>query len=195
MNTQGTREIHLVRHGPSALASPGTWLSGPAYGRYVAEYDRTGIKRDSQAPPEVATLCARATRVVSSDLPRAMETAERAGPRVPIEISSLLRESSSSLPRWPITMPLFVWDALILGAWRVRQALGFDDYTGTRARAVKAADLLMEVRGTAECLVVVTHGDFRVMLTRELLKRGLTGTSARTDFRNWSVWSFDHPHR
>jgi broad specificity phosphatase PhoE len=190
LSTTTAREIHLVRHGPSALAYPGTWLSGPAYGKYVADYDATGIKRDSRPPTELTALCARATRVVSSDLPRAMESAERAGPRVPIEISPLLRESASPLPRWDIPMPLIVWDTLTLATWRIRQLLGADDFTGTLARSVRAADLLLEARGASECVVVLTHGDFRVMLSRELLKRGVTSASARTDYRNWSVWSF-----
>jgi len=158
----------------------------PAFERFVADYDAAGI--EDQPPDAVRALAAGADRLVASDLRRAVESAERVSGGRQFETTPLLRECPVAMPRVRVPLPVDVWDAIGNALWVARRLTGADAQ-GVLSRAESAADWLVERAGAARSLFVVTHGTFRLMLSRALARRGIALTAGGIDLRNWSVWS------
>src|SRR5689334_19726459 len=105
-------EIHLVRHGRSALVHDGSWFRWTDVGSYEDAYDAHGIRDDDGPGDELHALVARKPLLVASDLPRAIASAQRLAPEGEIQLSPLLREIRLEPPRWvPLRLPIQVWDA------------------------------------------------------------------------------------
>lgn len=181
-------QIHLIRHGRSALRHDGSWLDVPAFRRFCAAYDLAGI--DGDAPgAELVAQCASAPRIFASDLRRAVESAERLAAGRPVETSPLVREAPIDLPDVPLPLPMEAWDGVYNLVWWSRALSGIDAQ-GVLARTRAAADWLLSQAATHDPLVVVTHGTFRRLTARELQRRGVRMTVGGLDYRNWSAWTF-----
>src|SRR5689334_11681773 len=94
------RRIVLVRHGHSAhTASPG-WIDASGVERWREAYDAAGILDDSNPPAPLVAAAARADCVLTSDLKRALASAERLAPGRAARVSPLFREMYLEIPRW-----------------------------------------------------------------------------------------------
>ena len=158
-------------------------------------YDAAGIQPDARPPESLIRLAGDATHLITSDLPRALGSAQRFGVARAIIRSELLRESSLAIPNWEIRMPLTLWGALISAAWFYRIARGTDMSDAERARTSAAAEWLIGMATADATLLAVTHGAFRRMLARELTTRGWTCAQRDGGYRNWSAWTFIPPPR
>jgi broad specificity phosphatase PhoE len=158
--------------------------------RWREGYDDAGILEGSKPPQTLIQLAAESTLIIASDMPRAIASAERLAPGRKIRTSHLLRETHLHVPRWPTRLPLVAWAALMHGFWRYRMLRGTDASPAEVAQAASAADWLRTVVGEHETAVVVTHGVFRQLLARELLRRGWYCTARTGGYRNWSSWTF-----
>ena len=187
-----TSRIVLVRHGPSAYVHH----SGPIDRNEVQvwrdAYDVAGIRADSNAPHALMQLAARAQHFVSSDLRRAVESAERLAPRRDLVVSPLLRETMLDVPRWPTRMPAVGWEVLAHLVWGYRVMRGMDTTNADRARALETARWLGALVESGSTAVVVTHGVFRRQLSLQLLSLGWTSAGRIGGYDNWSTWSFTH---
>jgi broad specificity phosphatase PhoE len=156
------------------------------------EYDAAGIAADD-APP--ATLMAEVGPqgiVVSSDLPRAIESAERLAPGEPIPVSPLLREAPLEIPtRLPLRMPLAGWEALMHARWTLQIANGSDASPKDLTRAHAAADWLVRLSRDHSPVVALTHGVFRRLVADRLMTLGWRGDPGDRSYALWSAWSFE----
>jgi broad specificity phosphatase PhoE len=139
-------------------------------------------------------MAADATHIVSSDLLRAVGSAETLAPNRQIRVSSLLREAPLAIPDWPTRLPLRGWDILMHIGWRFRIVRGTDATEEDRARAAAAADWLEGIVADGSTALVVTHGVFRRLLANHLNGRGWTGHGRTGGYAHWSAWSFSGPH-
>jgi len=183
--------ILLVRHGPSALVHDGRWIDAAGVRRYHAAYDAAGIVSESSPPSGLVAEAAAAQTIVSSDLPRALESAERLAPGRDITASPLLRETHLAIPRWAIgRLPLLAWSAVLHLHWGYRIMRGMDVSSVELAQAEAAADWLGTLAGESRTIVAVTHGVFRRNLANRLALRGWHMEPGRRPYHNWSVWAF-----
>jgi hypothetical protein len=103
-------EIHLIRHGRSALVHDGRWFRHSDVGAYEDAYDAAGIRDDERPGASLETLVGENAAIVASDLPRAIASARRLAPECRIELSPLLREIRLEPPWWiPGRLPIQVW--------------------------------------------------------------------------------------
>jgi broad specificity phosphatase PhoE len=160
--------------------------------RWRRDYDATGIRLDG-SPPAALLELAESASIVTSDLPRAVESAERLAPRRSIRQSALLREAHLEIPAWPTRLPLEVWAFATHLAWMYRILRGADASESDLTRAAAAAELVTRMVADGSTALVVTHGVFRRLLGRELLGRGWTSLGRRGGYRHWSAWSFAGP--
>jgi hypothetical protein len=65
-----TFQIHLVRHGRSALTYPNRWITSVEFREWIGMYNRTGIAADTRPSTEVLAMVANVATVVCSDYPR-----------------------------------------------------------------------------------------------------------------------------
>jgi broad specificity phosphatase PhoE len=165
-------------------------------------YDAAGIIPDLLPPPELIALTADATRIIASDLPRALASAVHLAPGREIIQVPLLREAPLETPELPLPrlgglrLPLRGW-ALVFGArwlsaWiRGAPPPGVD--AQALARAETAADWLVTQATEAEGrVVVITHATFRLLLARALVRRGWRAPERRP-VREWSAWRYVPP--
>ena len=128
-------EIHLVRHGRSALVHDGRWFHWADVPAYEDAYDAHGIRDDDRPRAELDALLDPSAKIVASDLPRAIASAQRLAPDRPIELSPLLREIRLEPPRWiPVRLPIQIWDVFSHVQWSYRLFSSADHEYVRRAR-------------------------------------------------------------
>jgi broad specificity phosphatase PhoE len=156
------------------------------------EYDAAGIAADDAPPAALMAEVGPKGIVVSSDLPRAIESAERLAPGEPIPVSPLLRETPLEIPtRLPLRMPLAGWEALMHARWTLQIANGSDASPKDLTRAHAAADWLVRLSREHSPVVALTHGVFRRLLADRLMTMGWRSDPAQRSYALWSAWSFE----
>ena len=170
--------------------SPG-WIDAAEVERWREGYDAAGILDTSVPPPDLVAVAAQADCVMTSDLTRAIVSAERLAPAKAARVSPLLREMPLEIPRWlPARWPLVVWEVCIHLHWLLKERRGSIAEAAELHRAADAVALLEDVSRDAPTVVVVTHGAFRRLLARQLGVNGWTGDPRDRGYRNWSAWPF-----
>lgn len=158
--------------------------------RWRAAYDTAGIAADSEPPPALVTT-GLAALVVSSDLRRAIASAELLAGDRRVIVSDLLRELALPVPRRvSLTLPLGIWGALIHLQWLHSIMRGTDASSADRERAAAAAEWLIDLTHKQSAVVAVTHGVFRRLIAARLQSIGWRPGERRRGFGHWSVWSF-----
>jgi hypothetical protein len=107
-----------------------------------------------------------------------------------VQVSSLLRETPLSIPKWPTRLPMPAWELLIHLNWSYQILRGTDATSADLGRAAKAAAWLAGLVHDGSTALVVTHGVFRRLVAKELLSLGWTNAGRRGGYSNWSAWSY-----
>lgn len=182
-------QIHLVRHGRSALDHDGRWFRCADVSAYEDAYDAAGIREDDRPGADLQTLFASNALLVASDLPRAVASAKRLAPDRALKLTPLLREIRLEPPRWiPVRLPIQAWDAFSHVQWSYRLYSDVDHQYMRRAK--QAADWLAGHAAGSLDVVAVTHGGFRRLLDARLVARGWKRGFTKRNYDNWSVWSY-----
>ena len=190
------RHLLLVRHGRSAHVHRGALLDREGMERWRTAYDAAGIA--DAPPPALVHEAALADRIVASDMPRAVASAERLAGGRAVTASPLFREVPLPIPTWlPGRAPLVVWGALISLRWGIDITRGRDALPEWLEQARAAAAWCDDACGPHGTVVVVTHGVFRRLLARRLAATGWRAAPGRRSYAPWSVWrlSRDTPSR
>jgi broad specificity phosphatase PhoE len=182
-------QLHLVRHGRSAVVHDGRWFRWADVHGYEDSYDAAGIRDDDHPGAELEALLGANPLIVASDLPRAVASAKRLAPERHVELTPLLREIRLEPPRWvPVRLPIQMWDVFSHVQWSYRLFSNADhEYV---RRATKAVDWLVGHAERASPVVAVTHGGFRRILDARLVGRGWRRGFEKKSYANWSVWSY-----
>jgi len=185
-------EIHLVRHGRSAIVHDGEWMSADRVGDYEDAYDAVGIAEDSHPPARLLELASGAEVIAASDLLRAVRSAERLAPGTPPVIRPELRELRLEPPLWlPARLPIAAWDVMSAAQWTYRLTLRVEHEFVRRADA--AARWLMAETAPGRTVLAVTHGGIRRLIDQRLRDYGCQLVAGRRSFENWSCWSYRRP--
>jgi broad specificity phosphatase PhoE len=173
--------IALVRHGRSGHVHRG-WIDRRQFDSWRQAYEAAGIRSDERVPLELAELVAEATLVVTSDAPRAVESARLLWPGREVVASPLLRELELRPPELGrLRLPLAGW-ALAVGVRRGRPT------PADLSRVEEAASWLSSLAEREPFVVAVTHGWMRRELARSLLHAGWRARDRRRPVHPWSVW-------
>jgi broad specificity phosphatase PhoE len=185
-HTPGSR-ILLVRHGRSSLVQT-DWLDADGFRRWREAYEATGIVETDRPPASLMEIAERADLIVSSDAPRAVDSARLLARGREITGSSLVRELALEGPRsGSVRLPLRAW-ALSVGVKMLAMKLrGGYPSRDDAARVNEAARWLDDLAARHSTIVVVTHASFRRQLANSLVTRGWR-SEERPSARHWSVW-------
>jgi broad specificity phosphatase PhoE len=183
------RRILLVRHGRSAHTGLGEWVDTEGARHFMTAYDAAGIAADSLPPAELMAAASSAHVLAASDLPRAVESAQRLAPGRELAVTPLLREIELELPRWAVPkLPVAVWDTWDYVRWSYRLLRNVDHEHRRRADAV--VGWLRERVDGGGTVLAVTHGSFRRLVAASLSARGWRPEAANRSYDNWSSWAF-----
>jgi broad specificity phosphatase PhoE len=190
-----SRRLLLVRHGRPVHVQRERWLSHAGVQRWRRSYDRAHVRADDAPPASLLWASDSAAHIVSSDLPRAVTSAERLGRGGPIATSPLLRETPLHIPAFhSVRLPLSAWETMIHLSWMLRIVSRRGATAAEIERAAAAAEWLTALVGDRSPVVAVTHGAFRHLLATRLHALGWRSQSRLRGFSYWSAWSFYLPH-
>lgn len=182
--------IVLVRHGRSRHVHAG-WIDASGFHRWREAYEAAGIDERDAPAADLQAVASTAGIVVSSDVPRAIESAKRLAPGREITISPILHELELAPPNLRVRLPMAAW-ALAFGVrWLIRAALRRPHESPAEVRRARdAAQWLGNLAETHGTVVAVTHHSFRALLSRRLIEQGWRCEIPRKRMSHWSAWTF-----
>ncbi|MCP5432370.1 MAG: histidine phosphatase family protein [Alphaproteobacteria bacterium] len=168
-------DILLIRHGRPAVARSSRVagkVSWRGFDEWWRRYSESGLAGDAVPPDELQALVAGAAHLVSSSLPRAVETAHLLAEGRPVSVDALFVEAPLPAPHIPLLVvsPSFWW-VLARLCWLCGFSGGLESRAHAQARAEQAARrlaLLAEEGTVALC----GHGWFNRMIARALRHEG-----------------------
>ena len=180
--------ITLARHGEPAL-SRRISLDADGYRRWWAAYEEGGIL-DGQAPPEGLLRLTRDAEVIyASTRRRALETAQAVSAGKPFASDPIFIEAPLPPPPFPslVRMDPKTWGFVSRCAWWFLRYSppGEENRAVAEARAREACDKLVRTAETEGDVVLIAHGFFNAMLTRELKKRHWK----KVEDRGYAYWA------
>ncbi|HXJ02343.1 MAG TPA: histidine phosphatase family protein [Micropepsaceae bacterium] len=188
--TAAPARVILVRHGrPAIPTNPRTGHHG--FRDYIDAYQDAGLDPQSAPPEELLDLVKGLDAVFTSNLPRANDSARTLLPEAEIIADPLFTEAPLAAPRIPLLkMKVPVWAVMARIMWHVGYHPEIENYRRAKARAAKAADILLgRAAANDGVAVLVAHGYFNAMIGRVLKKRGFSRQgSHRVRFWNAVVY-------
>lgn len=181
--------IVLIRHGqPHIALSPRTSHKG--FATYIDDYEAAGLDPASLPPAELRDLVRELDAVFTSDRPRSHQSAKALAPHADLIADPLFAEAPLASPRIPLlNMQVAKWAVLSRILWHAGFNPKIEDARGARARAVRAADILVARAREKGVAVLVAHGYFNWMIGRELARRGFLRTGMH-QARYWNAVTY-----
>jgi broad specificity phosphatase PhoE len=163
--------IVIARHGEPAM-DRSVRLSCEEYVQWWRGYDEAGLKPGQSPPPQLLEEAANADTLMSSVLPRAMETADAvAGGRAVVR-DPVFVEAAMPPPALPIRTGPRRWGVLARISWWFGFAGEHEPRAKAQARAEAAAATLVARAMRGENVLVCAHGWFNRMMRPVLLRWG-----------------------
>ena len=164
--------IVLIRHGqPHIALSPRTGHAG--FTDYIDDYEEAGLAPSSLPPQELRDLAKELKHVFSSDRPRSRQSAQRLAPHAVLTVDSLFAEAPLASPRLPfLRMEVPKWAVVSRILWHAGFHPDIESPLQARARAAKAAGILIARAREQGASALIAHGYFNWMIGGQLLRRG-----------------------
>jgi broad specificity phosphatase PhoE len=169
-----TLRIALVRHGrPTVDLSS---VSAQQLEGWIEAYDRAGIDPALPPPASVRRIAANADYVLSSDLPRAVESLRTLAPGRSGPAERVFREAGlPRLPASPVRLDPHLWATLARMGWFLGWSSGTESAGRARRRARAAREKLASLAADHGSVLLVGHGLMNAMIAWELRVAGWRG--------------------
>lgn len=182
--------IILARHGEPDL-SRRVRLNWRGYKYWWRLYDEAGLKPGQHAPNMIKELARQSDIVISSTLPRAIETAEKANGASPDIQEPLLVEAGLPPPNLGyIRLKPRTWGIIARVCWVFGFSGEVESQKLAKIRAEKAADVLSDHASDGKMVFVAAHGWFNRMIRPALKRQGFKCTEDHGDL-HWSYRRFE----
>lgn len=180
--------ILLIRHGqPHIALRPSTGHAG--FAGYIDDYEAAGLAPSSLPPRELAELARGLTHVFTSGRARSHESAQVLAPHAELIAEEIFVEAPLASPRIPILkMRVPKWAVVSRILWHLGFHPDMENPRQAKARAARAADMLIASAHQRGVAALVAHGYFNWMIGRELKRRGF----ARTGSHQARYWNTVH---
>ncbi|MEO1015016.1 MAG: histidine phosphatase family protein [Pseudomonadota bacterium] len=174
-------------------------ITAREYGEWWAAYDRSGLAPGQTPAPALFELADSATTIVSSTLPRAIETAgmltngRREAPQDPIYVEAPLPPPPTPF----IRLRPGTWGVVSRSFWFWGYAPGgIENHAAAWRRVAKVADRLVDLAGAGD-VMLCGHGYLNWMLDRRMRKirwRKVDHVGGNHYF-SWRVYERSDPDR
>lgn len=180
MTGDGAGQIALYRHGKVAF-DEWSWAPARAFRAMVVTYDTQPILVPFTAPKGDTVDV-----VVASCRARSQRSAQVLFGSFD-HASEMFREAElPGLPSLPFALPAVFWFLLARLMWRFGLGAGCERYGAFRARAGRAAEVLIDHARAGASVALVGHVVLNQAVASELRRRGYHGPK-RPNRRHWSV--------
>lgn len=184
-------EISLIRHGKSQLIENDR-IAFADFKKWVEKYDFNGVFEESVYPVGTIEKVTAAKLVITSDLKRSVVSAKLLNSKTKTISDSLFRETE--LPASPrillnIKLKPNTWAVILRLLWFSGYSNQCESLSQARLRAKKAAQQLIDHANEHKSIVLVGHGFFNMLITKELKKMGWEGRT-RTGAKHWNCTTY-----
>ena len=179
-------EIILIRHGkPSSADNP--IIDACEYTKWIRRYNSSYVSKSSR--PENINDKYRSFYVVSSDLKRAIHSANIYVEKSPKEIDKLYREME--IPRYKLPFQLKAWNWVYLSRllWMLGCKGSFESFNQAKKRAEVAAVKLIEIAQNQEKVLLFGHGYMNRYIRKSLIQKGWVLNSKSNSY--WGITSLE----
>ena len=179
--------IIISRHGKPALdRNAGPRIDWRSYRKWWNQYEEGSLAEGQSAPDVLKSIVSDADLVLTSQRPRAIETAKLAAPHMEPVPRAIFNEAPLPPPRFRQAKYLpKTWNILARTAWVWGHSLDGESVTEARVRAAEAARELHDAAIVGK-VYLAAHGWFNRMIRKELKKLGWKCTRNGGD----SYWSY-----
>ncbi len=164
--------IVLVRHGKPDVEKYTSGEDG-SYREWLKKYNAAGINKLDKPPAELVKLIGEFDVVLSSDLKRAVDSAQALANGKEIIKDKVFREFE--LPESKRKLPRFspgVWSLIFRILWFTGYSNKSENFSDAKERIRSSADKLIELSEDHSGIVLIGHGLMNRFIGRELIKRG-----------------------
>lgn len=167
-------QIALVRHG-KPLADHSR-ASRHDIESWLEAYDRAGIDPAYPPPFRLRAIAAASEYVLSSDLPRAVESLRTLAPEIEAPAESLFREASlPGLAALPMGFGPSFEGLVTRAGWLLGWSPVTERFSDARRRARAAARELSALAEAHDSVMLVGHGIFNTLIARAIRAAGWDG--------------------
>jgi broad specificity phosphatase PhoE len=167
--------IIIVRHGRPVLnRNEGPRLDWMAYREWWARYEQSPLADGQTCSDALAKEIPGDAVMFSSVRPRAMQTADHLARGKQVTRHEMFNEAPLPPPRWKARYLPKTWNKIARVVWLMGHHDGDEHVRDAKARAGKAADMLIEAASDGRDVVLAAHGWFNRMVRPQLQKRGWT---------------------
>ncbi|MBL4765625.1 MAG: phosphoglycerate mutase family protein [Colwellia sp.] len=162
-------EIILIRHGkPTSADNP--IIAAAEYTRWIRRYNFSDIAKDSR--PEKVNDKYKSFYIVSSDLKRAVHSANIYVEKSPEATDKLYREME--IPRYKLPFQLTAWHWVCLSRflWMIGCKGSFESFKEAKQRAELATKQLIEIAQQQGKVVLFGHGYMNRYIRKSLIHQG-----------------------
>jgi len=164
-------EITLIRHGkPTSASNP--IVNARGYIHWIKQYKHSDVAKNSR--PETVNDSYKSCMVVSSDLTRAIHSANIYLDKPPEIIDKLYREME--IPRYKLPFTLKAWNWLYLSRilWIIGYKGPFESFKQAKERADLATNKLIDIAQSQKDkkLVLFGHGFMNRYIRKSLMQKG-----------------------
>lgn len=168
-------KIVLLRHGKPNIDTSQK-LSASEFRRWVNDYDRAGLDKGHYPPKGAVEISEACSFVVSSNLPRSLESAKALNIDEIDLVSPEFRECD--VPYADLSFPklsALTWTIL----FRTLQFLGYspdcESYSEIKNRSKRCVAQLNEFAAVHQSVLLIGHGTLMWFIHKRLLRMGWTG--------------------
>ena len=179
-------EIILIRHGkPTSADNP--IVDACEYTKWIRRYNSSDVSKNSR--PENINDKYKSFYVVSSDLKRAIHSANIYVEKAPEEIDRLYREME--IPRYKLPFQLKAWNWVYFSRflWMLGRKGSFESFNQAKKRAEVAAVKLIEIAQNQENVLLFGHGFMNRYIRKSLIQKGWVLNSKSNSY--WGITSLE----
>lgn len=162
-------KIILIRHGKPASANNPV-VNACEYTKWVRRYNFSDVAKSSR--PESVNDHYKSFYTISSDLPRAIHSANIYVGKYPEEMDKLYREME--IPRYKLPFQLKAWNWVYFSRllWMLGCKGSFESFKQAKQRAEIAAEQLIKIAENQDEIVLFGHGFMNRYIRKSLRQKG-----------------------
>ncbi len=177
-------EIIQLRHG-KPVALPLTRITANAFSCWVVKYNEVGLDSLSLPDNSVLETAKLSGVIVSSELPRSIQSADRLITHQITFSSALFNEAELPVVGWRIKLSPKLWAVIFRIAWLLGFSKNVESYTESKKRALDAVKQLERQANEHGSVLLVGHGVYNRILANALRANGWSGP-ANPGRKHWS---------
>ena len=166
--------IVLARHGKPKLHH-WAWITPHQMKEWIAAYDQADILVEG-VPSETMEVAASSGILVSSTLPRCVQSAKYLGRANSLVVEEIFCEAALPYLHWHFPkLPLSIWGVIFRLAWFCGFSSNAESIAQANDRACAAAQRLIQLAKENGSVFLVGHGIMTMLIAKHLFAMGWVG--------------------